>query len=192
MATDFVMSVIKWLPVCPESWEMHTRQAPSLAYWRPGTWVQRLTGLQTSCCQEAWVMPGTDATAVVKALSKCDSVKEQRTNATNPALTAAEFHTREARPDLFSCFFFTPRKRWLDVCEIALKAEGGNVYADADSFSAGIVPTAVLGCTFLSILLSPLPFSDHGQNKNHLRTLRGLLESEGIAVEIRKDKEKAA
>lgn len=154
--------------------------------------MQRLFGLQTNWCRERWVMPGTDATVVVRALSKCDSLKEQRTNATNPAIKAANFKTLEARPDFFCCFFFTPRKRWLDVCEVTLRADGGTVYADAYSFSAGIVPTAVLGCTFLSAVLSPLPFLDHGQNKNHLRSLRGLVEDEGIVVEVQKKEGKAA
>jgi hypothetical protein len=184
--TDLVMSAIKWIPTCPDSWGVHTWQAPSLAYWRPGTWVPRLFGLQTNWCKEQWVMPGTDPNSVVKALSKCDTLKEQRTSADNPALKAADFHTLEARPDFFSCSFFTPRKRWEDVCEVKLSSKGNTVYAEAYSFSAGIVPASVLGSTILSVLLFPVPFLDYGQNKSHLRTLRGLVEDEGIAVEVQK------
>eukprot|EP00967_Tisochrysis_lutea_P131191 scaffold227802_cov30-Tisochrysis_lutea.AAC.1 len=192
MAAEKVMEVIKYLPVCPESWGLHNWQAPTMAYLKPGMWVQRLAGLQTCWASETWLMKGADASAVVEALKKCNTLKEQCTKATHPALRAADFQTREARSDFFSCFFFTPRKKWLDVCEIKLRQEADGIYADAFSCSTGIVPTAVIGCTPLSALFSPIPFDDWGQNQSHLRTLRQLIADEGIGIEKVATKEKSS
>jgi len=181
---DFALKVISYLPVCPDSWGMHLRQAPNMAYFRPGQWVQTMLNLQTNWAHETWIMQDVQPAMIVKALAKSDQLTEQKTNATNPALRKAEFLTHVQEPAFWQAFFFTPGKRWLDVCEVRLVSEGTTVTADAHSCSTGIVPTAVFGCTVLSALLFVVPFSDFGQNKTHLRTLRSLLESEGIAVEV--------
>jgi hypothetical protein len=144
--------------------------------------------VQTNWHRETWVLRNAKATDVLSVLAKCESLTEQKTHITNPAIKSADFEVRTVTPAFFKTFFYTARKKWLDVQEISLSEGAEGVTAHAYSFSAGIAPLGTPGCLLPSLLLFMVPFNDFGQNKTHLRTLRGLLEDDGMEVEVQSAK----
>ena len=101
----------------------------------------------------------------------------------------ANFVTQpQTSPDKLEIFFFTEQLRWLDVMEIsfgAASSSDGGLWVDLYSFSAAVSPASGFLALPISILLFFIVFSDIGQNRIHCRTLRKLIEDEGLAVEVR-------
>ena len=145
--------------------------------------------------------------AVATVLDTCAGITKQDTSVKNQAISAADFEvcglagplpaaaaaeTGSGGPSLgggggvyrWSSWFFTQRKQWLDVVEIDLRAGAtpGIVEARCHALSAGVVPASIPGAPIISACLWFIPFGDMGQNAIHLRTLRGLLEAEGMIV----------
>lgn len=86
-------------------------------------------------------------------------------------------------PTAWQAYFFTEKRLWLDVIEVRITpVAGGAMELSAYSFCAGCAPCALVGCLFWSMLLFMIPFTDHGQNRVHLRTLRVMLEEAGLAI----------
>ena len=52
------------------------------------------------------------------------------------------------------------------------------------SFSAGIVPASVPGAALLGAILWWVPFSDVGQNRAHVLSIRDHLRDKGIGCEV--------
>lgn len=121
----------------------------------------------------------------MNVLERCAELTTQTTENSNPAIASADFVPRGAVDakdgsggKMWTSWFFTQRKQWLDVIEIGLKADPNNhgvVVASARSFSAAIVPAAIPLALPISMALFWLPFSDMGQNAIHLHTLRSLV-----------------
>lgn len=192
---NVALTLIRAIPVAPASWGWHLSQAPALARWRPGQWVQGPCQLQTNWHREKWRISShrddldftTVVGMIVTALQRCDELVDQVTSNPNPAIRKANFVTQPASSDgAFKAFFFTERLRWLDVIEVRFEVSSdGGVTADAYSFSAGVCPASGFLALLVSILLFWIPFGDFGQNRIHLRTLRGLVERvPELAVEL--------
>ena len=197
---NVALTLIRAIPVAPASWGWHLWQAPALAKWRPGQWIQgQWTGLKTNWHREQWHMTSRSGCAyepllgsIKGALKRCDQLTEQVTQSSHEAIRNANFVTRQRAPhDAFEAFFFTQHLRWLDVVEVRFGASSdGGVWADAYSFSAGVCPASGFLALFVSILLFWIPFGDFGQNKIHLRTLRTLVEElPDVTVEVRSSSE---
>ena len=106
-----------------------------------------------------------------------------------PELKLAEYIPRGLGPDseVFTIWFFTPNKRWLDVIEVALAADGaggGRVRAEVHAFSAAIAPASAPFALLASVALCIFPFGDMGQTATHCRTLRRHLERKGLPAEV--------
>ena len=194
------LDLLRLIPVVPTWCGMHRLQAPLLAWLRTGQWLQR-GGLQTNWCHETWtIRKGSGVPSreeVLLALAKCESLQEQRTSAdAPPQLRLGSFHVHTSLnstrygaghgASFFSCFFFTAFRQWLDVCELTLEenAAGDALVVSAYSFSASVVPASSPFAPLMALLLFWIVFSDIGQNKIHLRTLRMLLVDEGFMVAV--------
>ena len=178
------IDLLRLVPVCPKSCNVHALQAPMLYRCRPGQWFQKLCGLKTNWHRESWSVRGTDRGQVMEALSKCESLTEQPCRSELPQLRRADFRVYRQSSNRFVCFFFTHQRQWLDCCELEILEAGigDELLISAFSFSAAVVPAASPLALLPSILLFFIPFGDMGQNKLHLRALRQLLTAEGIEV----------
>ena len=190
------LSLLRLIPVAPASWGWHTRQARGLAYCRPGQWCQRLCGIKTNWHRERWLVKpaqpmeyGPLRDAVIASLKRCDGLERQETSNSMEQIYKANFVTQpQTSPDKLEIFFFTEQLRWLDVMEIsfgAASSSDGGLWVDLYSFSAAVSPASGFLALPISILLFFIVFSDIGQNRIHCRTLRKLIEDEGLAVEVR-------
>ena len=202
-----VLFLIGWIPVCPRSWGVHLWQAPLLTAWMPGQWIQRLCNLKTNWHAEKWTIghptrvlkgvdgrlqftPGTKVSSaeVIAALSRCDRITEQDSLIEHAALRTAHFVSKGSSDSInFSGWFFTPRKRWLDVLTIKLEDVDGETIAHAFSGSSSVVPASSPFAIVPALLLFWIPFDDFGQNKSHLLSLRIHLQTEGFDVEVASD-----
>ena len=90
---------------------------------------------------------------------------------------------KDGRSATYTAYFFTGRKKWLDVIELKhTQHDDDSVAIDASSCSAGVVPCSTPFSLVLSMALSFVLFSDWGQNKNHLRTVSKLLMEAGWEI----------
>ena len=175
---------------------MHTFQAPCLAWLRAGQWVQRCCGIKTNWHRERWLIRDAAGNAaspsdVLRALQRCEKLEEQQSSSDWEGIRRANFVVQRSTPAFFSCFFFTYYRQWLDVIEIGFEKgsdDGDPLVASAYSWSASVVPASSLLAPLTAILFAWIPFSDIGQNKAHLRTLRQLLLEDGLEVELERSR----
>ena len=86
-----------------------------------------------------------------------------------------------------SIWFYTKNKQWLDVLEFTLSSDqpsASSTSFDVYSFSAGIVPASVPFAALIGALLWWVPFSDVGQNRAHVLSIRDHVRSKGVGCEV--------
>jgi len=99
----------------------------------------------------------------------------------NDVLVDAEFvvpPNQDASSKVFTVYFFTKHKQWLDVMEF--EAQDGHV--TVNSFSACIAPASLPGSLLFGILFAFFPFQDVGQNKAHILATVKCLNDNGVAA----------
>jgi len=188
------MDLLRLIPTCPKSLQIHKLQAPLLYATAPGQWsrgcLQRLFGIPPNFHREEWIIRlnsggRPDSADVMRSLRKCEELREQPTSAKHIALRQADFVVHRLSVHSLVAFFFTPYKQWLDACEVTVVEDSDDsLRISAYSFSASVIPAAFPLALLFALLLFWIPFGDMGQNKIHLCALRKLLTDDGMEVEV--------
>jgi len=204
---QFMLWLISFVPVAPESWGLHRIQAGWLAWLRPAQWVQRIKkrlfgSRATNRADVLWTITqkGSSGGAgssvnnkdISRALLGVNEIQEQAIDSSDQAIKAANFKyissTNPGTDTLWTMtqlHFFTSRKQWLDVIDLDLRysSDGKTAVVKASSSSTGIAPASSPFAIVTSLLLCFVSFDDFGQNYNHLKTIKKHLEENNFAVE---------
>jgi len=148
-----LLILIGLLPVVPESVMLFGKrvyqwQAPLLAFFRPGQWIQQLLQRwvgrrSTNSAKVQWRITATKASSeslsahIARVLARVHVIDEQSVTRTDsvsnsPAIKSAHFEHARTRSTRSSSgaerhdvqlWFFTARKQWLDVIELTIRDE---------------------------------------------------------------------
>lgn len=191
------LQALSFLPVFPDICGgcMYKSQAAIASFTRPAQWFP----LDKNSFREKWEISNSTVELVLDALKQANDLTEQTACPfpDMPALKSANFNVAQAyastdgKTGYIKLYFFTGRKKWLDVIEMNLKTrDDGVIDVFAKSVSAGIIPLGVPFAFALNIALFLFPFADHRQNYYHVRSLKDLVESNNIPVTLPPKKEK--
>lgn len=150
-------------------------QGPAQACLRPGVWLPGARRLHRAT--ERWHVQLPAEELWERIQSGVAAIAQQE---------HLEVHRADKEHYFMEIFSYTPGCNWLDVVEIKLHSaaeDNAVTYADAVSFSSGLIPA----CCPLAFLFNACcfcaPFSGNGFNTNRLKAIRSsLLPSTEVAV----------